>query len=483
MSKNDYEAVIGLEVHVQLGTKSKLFSPAATGFGAEANSNTSAVCMGWPGTLPVLNEEALRLGIKVGLALNCEIAERLKFDRKHYFYPDLPKAYQISQFDQPVNGKGHLAIKVANEAGEMQERVIGITRAHLEEDAGKLIHEGIADGSVVDYNRAGIPLLEIVSEPDLRTPEEAYAYLTALKAIVQYVEVSDCDMEKGQLRCDANVSVRKKGVKEFGTKTEIKNLNSFKAVQKSIQYEIDRQIEEIENGGKIYQETRLWNEAQNKTIVMRSKEGSADYRYFPEPDLVPFTLARETVEEIRSTLPELPQQRIDRFVNDFKLSDYDAAVLVQEKKLGDYFEACVSEGVSPKLTSNWIQSELLALLKLEKKEIEDSPVSAKELAGLVQLIEKDTISGKIAKDVLPLMFETGKSAEEIVKEKGLVQVTDTKLIEEIAQKVIDANPKSAEDFKAGKKQALGFLVGQVMKETKGKANPKLANETLAKLLQ
>lgn len=483
MSKNDYEAVIGLEVHVQLGTKSKLFSPAATGFGAEANSNTSAVCMGWPGTLPVLNEEALRLGIKVGLALNCEIAERLKFDRKHYFYPDLPKAYQISQFDQPVNGKGHLAIKVANEAGEMQERVIGITRAHLEEDAGKLIHEGIADGSVVDYNRAGIPLLEIVSEPDLRTPEEAYAYLTALKAIVQYVEVSDCDMEKGQLRCDANVSVRKKGAKEFGTKTEIKNLNSFKAVQKSIQYEIDRQIEEIENGGKIYQETRLWNEAQNKTIVMRSKEGSADYRYFPEPDLVPFTLARETVEEIRSTLPELPQQRIDRFVNDFKLSDYDAAVLVQEKKLGDYFEACVSEGVSPKLTSNWIQSELLALLKLEKKEIEDSPVSAKELAGLVQLIEKDTISGKIAKDVLPLMFETGKSAEEIVKEKGLVQVTDTKLIEEIAQKVIDANPKSAEDFKAGKKQALGFLVGQVMKETKGKANPKLANETLAKLLQ
>jgi aspartyl-tRNA(Asn)/glutamyl-tRNA(Gln) amidotransferase subunit B len=360
---------------------------------------------------------------------------------------------------------------------------IGITRAHLEEDAGKLLHEGIKDGSLVDYNRAGVPLLEIVSEPDIRSPEEAYEYLVVLKAVLQYLHVSDCDMEKGQLRCDANVSVRKVGETKFGTRAEIKNLNSFKAVQKAIQYEIERQVQALEAGEKITQETRLWNDDKGQTFLMRSKEEAHDYRYFPEPDLVPFTISRETVDEIKKTLPELPKGRAKRFVKDFGLSEYDAFVLVQEKILANYYEECLVEKVNPKLVSNWIQSELLALLKVNRLGITESPIKPKDLAGLIRLIENNTISGKIAKDVLPEMFETGKSAEAIVKEKGLVQVTDTKLIEEVADRVIAANPKSAADFKAGKMNALGFLVGQVMKETQGKANPKLANEILTKKLK
>lgn len=478
----NYEPVIGLEVHVQLGTKSKLFCSCSTEFGSEPNKNTCPVCLGWPGSLPVLNEQALKLGIKVGLALDCEVSRRLKFDRKNYFYPDLPKAYQISQYDMPVNGKGVLEIEMKGEGGKIISKKVGITRAHLEEDAGKLLHEGIVDGSLVDYNRAGVPLLEIVSEPDIRSPEEAYEYLNALKAILQYLEVSDCDMEKGQLRCDANVSVRPKGTEKFGTKAEIKNLNSFKAVQKAIQYEIERHTKTLEEGGKISQETRLWSEEKGMTFTMRSKEQAHDYRYFPEPDLVPFTISTETIEEVRKTLPELPGERAKRFARDFGLSEYDAYVLVEQKELAAYFEKCVAQKVNAKLASNWIQSELLALLNAAKKTITESPVSAEALAGLVLLIENNTISGKIAKDVLPLMFESGKSAEMIVKEKGLVQVTDTKLIEEAADKVIAANPKSAEDFKAGKQQALGFLVGQLMKLTQGKANPKLANEILAKKL-
>jgi aspartyl-tRNA(Asn)/glutamyl-tRNA(Gln) amidotransferase subunit B len=478
----NYEPVIGLEVHVQLKTKSKLFCSCSTEFGAEGNKHTCPVCLGWPGSLPVLNEAALKLGIRVGLALNCKVAERLKFDRKNYFYPDLPKAYQISQFDMPVNGRGELLIETKDADGKMVERTIGITRAHLEEDAGKLLHEGITDGSLVDYNRGGIPLLEIVSEPDLRSPQEAYDYLTALKAILQYVEVSDCDMEKGSLRCDANVSVRPVGQEKFGTKVEIKNLNSFKMVQKAIQYEIERQTEACESGELIVQEKRLWNDAKGTTFSMRSKEEAHDYRYFPEPDLVPFTLSRETVEEIRKTLPELPLERAKRFIKEFGIPEYDAYVLVQDKKLAGYFESCIREGATPKLASNWIQNELLALLNEKNIAIDECLVSPHALAGLIRLVEKGTLSGKIAKDVFQEMAASGKAADAIVKEKGLTQVSDTGLIEKAVEKAIAANPTAVAEFKAGKQKALGALVGAVMKETGGKANPKVVNEILIKKL-
>jgi len=480
---SDFETVIGLEVHVQLLTKSKLFCACSTTFGAEPNSHTCPVCLGWPGSLPVLNREALRLGVRTGLALGCHVAERLKFDRKNYFYPDLPKAYQISQYDMPVNKGGSLTFELRMPDGSLQERTVGITRAHLEEDAGKLLHEGVREGSLADYNRAGTPLLEIVSEPDIRSPEEAYAYLTQLKAILEYLEVSDCNMEEGSLRCDANVSVRPRGQEKFGTRAEIKNLNSFKAVQKAIEYEVQRQIQRVTAGESVVQETRLWNEAKGQTFSMRSKEAAHDYRYFPEPDLVPFTLARQTVEELRKALPELPLERSRRLIKTFGLPAYDAYTLCQEKKLADYFEACEKEKVNAKLASNWIQSELLALLNHKKTTIEHSPVTPQALAGLIRLIEDGTINGKIAKDVLPEMFESGKSAKAIVDEKGLVQVTDTGLIEQAIDKAIAANPKSVQDFKAGKQQALGFLVGQVMKETKGKANPKIVNELLEKKLK
>ena len=480
---SDFETVIGLEVHVQLLTKSKLFCACSTTFGAEPNSHTCPVCLGWPGSLPVLNREALRLGVRTGLALGCHVAERLKFDRKNYFYPDLPKAYQISQYDMPVNKGGSLTFELRMPDGSLQERTVGITRAHLEEDAGKLLHEGVREGSLADYNRAGTPLLEIVSEPDIRSPEEAYAYLTQLKAILEYLEVSDCNMEEGSLRCDANVSVRPRGQEKFGTRAEIKNLNSFKAVQKAIEYEVQRQIQRVTAGESVVQETRLWNEAKGQTFSMRSKEAAHDYRYFPEPDLVPFTLARQTVEELRKALPELPLERSRRLIKTFGLPAYDAYTLCQEKKLADYFEACEKEKVNAKLASNWIQSELLALLNHKKTTIEHSPVTPQALAGLIRLIEDGTINGKIAKDVLPEMFESGKSAKAIVDEKGLVQVTDTGLIEQAIDKAIAANPKSVQDFKAGKQQALGFLVGQVMKETKGKANPKIVNELLEKKLR
>jgi aspartyl-tRNA(Asn)/glutamyl-tRNA(Gln) amidotransferase subunit B len=482
VSRDDYEAVIGLEVHVQLLTKSKLFSTAANQFGSEPNKNTTEVCFGWPGSLPVLNEEAVRLAVRVGLALNCKIAEFTKFDRKHYFYPDLPKAYQISQFDMPINGPGQLLIESKDQAGQTYEKMIRVHRAHLEEDAGKLLHEGIEGSSLVDYNRAGVPLLEIVSEPDMSTPEEAYAYLTALKSILEYLGVSDCNMEEGSLRCDANISVRKKGATELGTKTEVKNLNSFKMVQRASQYEIERQIEMVENGERVTQETRLWNDIKGQTFLMRTKEGAHDYRYFPEPDLVPITLTKEWISNLRKGLPELPQARTKRFKESLGLSPYDAMVLVQDKDLGDYFEEVLKSGVNPKLASNWIQSELLALLNEKKLSIVENPVSAKTFAGLVQLIERETISGKIGKDVLPIMIAEGKTADAIVQEKGWIQVTDAALIEKIADKVIAENQKSVEDFKAGKKQALGFLIGQLMKQSQGKANPKLANEVLTKKL-
>lgn len=477
-----YEPVIGLEVHVQLNTRSKLFSSCSTSFGAEPNSNTSPVCFGWPGSLPVLNEAALRLAIKAGLALNCEIARFTKFDRKHYFYPDLPKAYQISQYDLPINGRGWLRVKTRLASGEVVEKKIGITRAHLEEDAGKLLHEGVEDGTLIDYNRAGIPLLEIVSEPDIRSPQEAYDYLTALKAILQYLEVSDCNMEEGSLRCDGNISVRPEGQKKFGTKTEIKNLNSFRAVQKSLEYEIRRQTELLETGGTVSQETRLWNDVRGETVLMRSKEEAHDYRYFPEPDLVPTRVSEEMIERIRAELPELPMARAERFVRDFGLQEADALVLVQDRLLAGYFEACLAEKVPAKTASNWIQSELLALLNQNKAGIEACPVSPEALAGLIRLIDEGTISGKIAKDVLVMMYETGRPAADLVREKGLVQVSDTSFIEKIADRVIAANEKSVADYRAGKGKALGFLVGQIMKETGGKANPGVVNEILTKKL-
>jgi len=482
MTQTKYEPVIGLEVHVQLGTKSKLFCACPTDFGSEPNANTCPVCLGMPGSLPVLNAEALELGMRAGLALDCEINARLKFDRKNYFYPDLPKAYQISQYDMPIDKNGHLIVEVKDKEGKWIEKRIGITRAHLEEDAGKLLHEGIVDGTLVDYNRGGIPLLEIVSEPDIRSAEEAYAYLTALKAVLQYAGVSDCDMEMGKLRCDANVSVRPVGQEKFGTRTETKNLNSFRAVQKAIDYEIARQIQVIEDGGVVEQQTRLWNEAKGETALMRSKEDAHDYRYFPEPDLVPFTIAREKVEAVRKTLPELPRARAKRFVEKLGLPRADAHVLVEDQILAAFFETTIAEGASAKLAANWLLNDLLGTLNEKKIKIENSPISPKALAGLIQLIDNSTINGKIAKDVLPLMLSENKSADQIVKEKGLAQVQDTGLIEQIADKVIAANPKSVEDFKAGKKQALGFLVGQVMKESQGKANPKMINEILTKKL-
>ncbi len=477
------ESVIGLEVHVQLKTKSKIFCACSTWFGAEPNSNTCPVCLGLPGSLPVLNREALKIAMKVGLALNCTIAKKIKFDRKNYFYPDLPKAYQISQYDMPVCAKGFLMIEVRSKgSGEVIQRKIGLTRAHLEEDAGKLLHEGVKDGSWVDYNRAGIPLLEIVSEPDLRLPEEAYEYLHNLKAILQYLDASDCNMEEGSLRCDANVSVRKAGESKLGTKVEIKNMNSFKGIQKALQYEIERQNRAVEAGERIIQETRLWNESKEQTFSMRSKEEAHDYRYFPEPDLVPFSLTDAEIEVVKRALPELPKARIERFRREFGLSEYDAYVLVGDKPLADYFEVCVGEGANPKLASNWLQTELIGALNERKISFSENPIPAKNLTGLIRLIQDGTISGKIAKDILPAMIDERKSADQIVKERNLVQLTDAKTIEEVASRVIQQNPKVVEQYRSGKKQSIGFLVGQVMRETDGKANPKVANDVLAKLL-
>jgi len=478
MSSDKYEAVIGLEVHVQLQTESKLFCSGSTQFGGEPNTQITPVSLGLPGSLPVLNEKALEFGIKAALGLNLKIAERLKFDRKHYFYPDLPKAYQISQFDNPLSYDGYMDVETKEETVRIR-----INRAHLEEDAGKLIHDSLPDASLVDYNRCGVPLLEIVSEPDLRSAEQAYEYLTRLKAIVQYVGVSDCSMEKGSLRCDANVSVRLKGEEKLGTKAEVKNLNSFKAVAKSIQYEIGRQIEVIESGDRVLQETRLWNDKKGITIAMRSKEGAHDYRYFPEPDLVPFTISRERVEELRKELPELPQAREERFVKDFQLSQYDARVLVADKKLAEYFETVVGQGANPKRTSNLLTTELLGLLNTRKETLENCKVTPENFALLIKMIDDQKINGKIAKEVLPEIAESGLAADKIVEQKGLTQVSDSGMLEEMAVKIVADNPKSVEDYLSGKKTAISFLVGQMMKETKGKANPAIANQLFQKVIE
>lgn len=476
MSK--YETVIGLEVHVELSTKSKIFCGCSTEFGAPPNTNTCPVCLGHPGVLPVLNKQAVNFAMKAAMALNCEIAEYSKFDRKNYFYPDSPKAYQISQYDQPIGQNGWIEIEV-----DGKKKRIGITRLHLEEDAGKLNHSDNGDGSLVDFNRVGVPLIEIVSEPDLRSPAEARAYLEKLKTIIQYTGVSDVRMEEGSLRCDANISLRPVGQKEFGTKTEMKNLNSFKNVEKALEYEQKRQQEILDRGEKVVQQTLRWLEQENRTKTMRSKEEAHDYRYFPEPDLVTLHIDEAWKEEIRASIPELPDQRKERYQKEFGLSDYDAGILTSSKAVADFYEETVTKKADPKLASNWIITELLGYLNREGIEIEAIRMTPAHLAEMILLIQKGTISSKIAKKVFKEMLDTGKDPGIIVKEKGWVQISDEGKLKEEVAKVIAANPQSVEDFKNGKDRALGFLVGQVMKATRGQANPKLVNELILKQIQ
>ncbi|AEG15259.1 Aspartyl/glutamyl-tRNA(Asn/Gln) amidotransferase subunit B [Desulfofundulus kuznetsovii DSM 6115] len=476
----EYETIIGLEVHVELKTKSKIFCPSTTEFGGDPNTHVCPVCLGLPGVLPVLNKKVLEYAIRAALALNCEIAEYSKFDRKNYYYPDLPKNYQISQYDLPLARNGYLNIEVNG-----QTKRIGITRIHMEEDAGKLIHQGtIATSpySLVDYNRTGVPLIEIVSEPDMRSPEEARAYLEKLKAIIQYTGVSDCKMEEGSLRCDANVSVRPRGSREFGTKTEIKNMNSFKALQRALAYEVERQIAVLQEGGRIVQETRTWDENKGVTLPMRSKEEAHDYRYFPEPDLVPLVIDRQWVEEIRATLPELPDERRNRYIKRYDLPAYDATVLTATKEMADYFEECVALYPNAKAVSNWMMGDLSRLLNAHNMDITRCKVSPRQLTDMLKLMDKGTISGKIAKTVFEEMFATGKDPEQIVQEKGLVQITDEGAITAIVEEVLAGNAKVVEDYLKGKDRAFGFLVGQVMKATRGKANPELVNRLLKEKL-
>ncbi|WHY86773.1 Asp-tRNA(Asn)/Glu-tRNA(Gln) amidotransferase subunit GatB [Neobacillus novalis] len=472
----EFETVIGLEVHVELKTDSKIFSASPNQFGDEPNTNTSVIDLGYPGVLPVLNKKAVEFGMKAAMALNCEVASHTKFDRKNYFYPDNPKAYQISQFDKPIGEHGWIEIEVNG-----YTKRIGITRIHLEEDAGKLNHgKGY---SLCDYNRQGTPLVEIVSEPDIRTPDEAYAYLEKLKSIVQYTGVSDCKMEEGSLRCDANISIRPVGQEEFGTKTELKNLNSFNFVRKGLEYEEKRQKEVVSAGGVIEQETRRFDEATGATLLMRVKEGSDDYRYFPEPDLLDIFIDEDWKARIRAEIPELPDERQKRYVEELGLPVYDAKVLTMTKEMADFFEATVGGGSDAKLASNWIMGDVSAYLNAESKELDQVALTPEGLAGMIKLLENGTISSKIAKTVFKELIENGGDAEKIVKEKGLVQISDKGTLLKIISEVLDANPKSIEDFKAGKNKAVGFLVGQLMKATKGQANPQLVNQLLQQELQ
>lgn len=476
-----YEVVIGLEVHAELKTRSKIFCSCSTEFGGAPNTHVCPVCLGLPGVLPVLNKKVVEYAIQAGLALNCKIASYSKFDRKNYYYPDLPKNYQVSQYDLPIARDGYLDIEVDGQA-----KRIGINRVHMEEDAGKLVHSGetitASAASLVDYNRTGVPLIEIVSEPDMRSPEEARAYLEQMKAILEYTEVSDCKMEEGSLRCDANISIRPQGSTRLGTKTEIKNMNSFRALQRALEYEIERQIQVVEEGGSIIQETRSWDEAKGITVSMRTKEEAHDYRYFPEPDLVPLMIDESWVERLRKSLPELPQARKERFMKQFGLTAYDAAVLTSSKALAGFFDEVMQHYGDAKTAANWVTGELLRLLNAKNISIQESPVKPRNLVELLTLMDKGTISGKIAKQVFEEMFTSGQGAEEIVKSKGLLQISDEDAIRAIVQQVLAANPQSVEDYVGGKEKALGFLVGQVMKETRGKANPGLVNKLLVEAL-
>ncbi|MDA0688096.1 MAG: Asp-tRNA(Asn)/Glu-tRNA(Gln) amidotransferase subunit GatB [Proteobacteria bacterium] len=472
----EWETVIGLEVHVQLSTESKLFSGSATAFGAEPNTQANIYDLALPGVLPVLNKEAVKRAVKFGLAIGAEIGKHSVFDRKNYFYPDLPKGYQVSQLDFPTVGKGSLTITLEDGS----EKVIGVTRAHMEEDAGKSLHEDFHGMSGIDLNRAGTPLLEIVSEPDLRSAREAVAYLKKLHSIIRYLDISDAIMAQGSMRCDANVSIRPKGQKEFGTRTEIKNINSFRFVEKAINYEVQRQQDVIEDGGEIVQETRLYDADRDETRSMRSKEVANDYRYFPEPDLLPIELDDAFIESVRAELPELPDARKERFIRDYELSEYDAGVLTSEREMADYFEAVAKHSGDAKLAANWVSGDLLALLNKNNMEIVDSPIDAGRLGTLIARIKDDTISGKIAKTVFEAMIEDSSGVDEIIESKGLKQVTDSGEIEQLVDQVIANNPDQVQQFRDGKEQVLGFLVGQAMKLSQGKANPAIVNELLRK---
>jgi aspartyl-tRNA(Asn)/glutamyl-tRNA(Gln) amidotransferase subunit B len=475
-----YECVAGLEVHVQLATVTKAFCGCSTRFGDPPNTNVCPVCLGLPGALPVLNRRALELAMKAALALHCDVQPRSRFARKNYFYPDLPKGYQISQYELPLATGGWLEI----DSGGAKKR-IGITRLHMEEDAAKNLHEGFADAaefSHIDFNRCGVPLIEIVSEPDLRSPEEAYAYLTNLKQALEYTAVSDCNMEAGSLRCDGNVSVRFRGATEFGTKVEVKNLNSFRYLTHALEYEIERQIGILESGGTVVQETRLWNVAADRTEPMRSKEFAHDYRYFPEPDLLPVEITPQQKSAILSEMPELPDAKRARFLKEYGISPYDAGVLTATAALADYFEAAIRAGAGPKIAANWIQTDLLRRLNDAGKEISASPVSAAALADLLRRIEQNEITGAIGKRVLAKMFETGKSAAEVITAEGLSPISDTESVEKICRGVIAQNAANVEKYRAGNEGVFKFFVGQVMKETKGRANPQTVNEILRRLL-
>ena len=472
-----YETVIGLEVHLQLSTNTKAFCGCSTEFGRAPNSQTCPVCLGFPGSLPVLNEEAFLHSIRVALALNCKIQGLIKFDRKNYYYPDLPKNFQISQYDMPLAYDG--AVEIPSGAGRKKIR---IKRVHLEEDAGKLIHPERSGYSLVDYNRSGMPLLEIVTEPDINSPAQAYDYLTKLKSILQYLRVSDCDMEKGSLRCDANISVRPAGVKELGTKVELKNMNTFKGVRIALEHESKRQVSALEDGEKIIQETRLWDADRSVTVPMRSKEEAKDYRYFPEPDLVPFVVDNIVIKRIRGDLPELPEARTERFKKDYGLSDYDALILTGSPDTADWFESAVKLYKNAKVVANWLMGDITAALNEKNIGITELGISADGLAGLLKMLDDGTISGKMAKDVLKEAIETKTRPEDIVKEKGLSQVSDASKIEEAVNAVIAREVKTVNDYRAGKKTAFTFLVGQAMKETRGKANPVMVNDILKKKL-
>lgn len=486
--KTQYEAIIGLETHCQLNTTSKIFCQCSTEFDSPPNTNVCPICLGYPGVLPVLNEEVLASAVKLGLALNAKIAPYSKFDRKQYFYPDLPKNYQISQFDLPIVEEGSLEIELVDKkTKEITRKTIGITRLHMEEDAGKLVHAGSdrlagSTHSLVDFNRTGVPLLEIVSEPDIRTGQEAAEYAQELRRLVRYLGVSDGNMQEGSLRCDVNISVRPVGQKEFGTKVEIKNMNSFSAIQKAIEYEIERQIEAVENGDPIYQETRLWDESNQETISMRKKEGSSDYRYFPEPDLPPLEVSEERLNAWKQELPELPAEKRKRYEEELGLSAYDARVLTDDRDVAEYYETAVKTGADAKLVANWVTQDIAAYLNNNKLSITEIALKPDSLGELVQLIEKGTISGKIAKEILPELLEKGGSPKKIVESKGMTQISDLGEIEKVIKALMEANPSEVEKYRGGKKKLKGFFVGQVMKETGGRADPKLTNQLVEKLL-
>ncbi len=473
----EYEVVIGLEVHAELSTKTKIYCGCSTEFGSAPNTHCCPVCTGMPGALPVLNEKVVEYAVRAGLATNCEIARESKQDRKNYFYPDTPRAYQISQFDLPLCAHGHVDVVV-----DGKEKTIGITRIHIEDDAGKLVHDNYTGGTLVDLNRAGVPLIEIVSEPDMRSAEEAVAYVERLKGILEYIGVSDCKMQEGSLRADVNLSLRPVGQEKFGTRTETKNLNSFRAIARSIEFEIQRQKEILESGGKVYQETRRWDDEAGEGYAMRTKEEANDYRYFPEPDLMPIRLSDEYIKNIKDTLPELPESRKKRYIEELGLPEYDAGIITSSKSLSDFFESATKACGNAKAVSNWIMTDIIRVAREKGIEYNELPFTPEQFAKLITLIDKGTISGSIAKKVFEEMIGTGKEPEKIVEEKGLVQISDEGAIKEVVDKIIAANPQSVEDYKNGKDRALGFLVGQCMKEMKGKGNPQILNKLILEYL-